>query len=357
MVKSMVKRTVKKKVHSNRQKRKVSGSKHKILNKPDKKLSAVSAIFTNIRKEAHKSIVGQDTVINGILRAILADGHCLVEGVPGIAKTLIVKTLANITGCSSSRVQFTADLLPTDITGLTIYNKEKEEFSVIKGPVFANFILADEINRSPPKVQSALLEAMQEKQVTIGRTTYPLPLPFFVMATQNPFEQAGVYSLPEAQIDRFLFKLKIGYPEVEEENEILRRNMTLQDFKSFNIRGITNPQEILGLQSKVRNIYLSPEVEKYIVRIIDATRTPSKYNIPMGKYIDYGASPRGSIGLFIASKAEALMKGSSFVTPHHVKTIAHDILRHRILLNYEGQAENIDTDKIVDEVLAKVPVP
>ena len=325
--------------------------------KNSKKIEEVSKILAGIRKEAHKSIVGQDNIINGVLRSILSDGHSIVEGVPGIAKTLIVKTLAKITGCTFSRVQFTADLLPADITGLTIYNKEKEEFSVVKGPIFANFIIADEINRSPPKVQSALLEAMQEEQVTIGKTTYKLPLPFFVMATQNPIEQAGVYTLPEAQIDRFLFKLKITYPELEDESEILNRNMTLQDFKDFNLKGMTNVKQIMELQNLTKTIYLSKEVEKYIIRLIDATRNPSKYNISLGKYIEYGASPRGSIGLFIASKAEALMKGDSYVTPHHIKLIAHDVLRHRILLNYEGQAENVDTDKIIDEVLVKVPVP
>ncbi len=321
------------------------------------KIHSAAKVFSDIRREAHKVIVGQDSIINGIIRSILSDGHSIVEGVPGIAKTLIVKTLAQITGCTFSRIQFTADLLPTDITGLTIYNKEKEEFTVAKGPVFANFIIADEINRSPPKVQSALLEAMQEEQVTIGRTTYKLPLPFFVMATQNPIEQAGVYTLPEAQLDRFLFKLKITYPEVEDESEILRRNITLQEFQDFRIKEITNSKQILELQVLTKNIYLSKEVEKYIIRIIDATRAPSKYNISMGKYIEYGASPRGSIGLFIASKAEALMKGESYVTPHHIKLVAHDVLRHRLLLNYEGQAENIDTDKIIDEILAKVPVP
>lgn len=321
------------------------------------KIHSAAKVFSDIRREAHKVIVGQDSIINGIIRSILSDGHSIVEGVPGIAKTLIVKTLAQITGCTFSRIQFTADLLPTDITGLTIYNKEKEEFTVAKGPVFANFIIADEINRSPPKVQSALLEAMQEEQVTIGKTTYKLPLPFFVMATQNPIEQAGVYTLPEAQLDRFLFKLKITYPEVEDESEILRRNITLQEFQDFRIKEITNSKQILELQVLTKNIYLSKEVEKYIIRIIDATRAPSKYNISMGKYIEYGASPRGSIGLFIASKAEALMKGESYVTPHHIKLVAHDVLRHRLLLNYEGQAENIDTDKIIDEILAKVPVP
>ncbi len=339
-------------------------SKHyKEINLPENtaknsvKIHSAAKVFSEIRREAHKVIVGQDNVINGIIRSVLSDGHSIVEGVPGIAKTLIVKTLAQITGCSFSRIQFTADLLPTDITGLTIYNKEKEEFTVAKGPVFANFIIADEINRSPPKVQSALLEAMQEEQVTIGKTTYKLPLPFFVMATQNPIEQAGVYTLPEAQLDRFLFKLKITYPEVEDESEILKRNITLQDFQDFRIKEITNPKQILELQALTKNIYLSKEVEKYIIRIIDASRASSKYNISMGKYIEYGASPRGSIGLFIASKAEALMKGESYVTPHHIKLVAHDVLRHRLLLNYEGQAENIDTDKIIDEILAKVPVP
>lgn len=313
-------------------------------------------LFLKVKNECKKTIVGQDRVIEGLLRGIICDGHILVEGVPGIAKTLIVRTLSKITGGTYSRVQFTADLLPTDITGLTTYEKTKG-FTVMKGPVFANFIIADEINRSPPKVQSALLEAMQEKQVTIGKNTYPLPLPFFVMATQNPIESAGVYNLPEAQIDRFLFKINIYYPTPDEEAEILKRNITLYSFDDYKLKMIINPKMIIDVQNFVKGIYLGKNIEKYITRIVDATRHPAKYNIKSGKYIEWGSSPRASIGIFIAAKAEALLKGQNFVTPHHVKSVAHDVLRHRILLSYEGQAENVNRDDIISEILNKVPIP
>jgi MoxR-like ATPase len=322
----------------------------------DRKIKYYHKVFLDIKNECKKTIVGQDRVIEGLLRGIICNGHILVEGVPGIAKTLIVRTLAKIIGGTYSRVQFTADLLPTDITGLTIYDKGKG-FTVVKGPVFANFIIADEINRAPPKVQSALLEAMQENQVTIGKTTYPLPLPFFVMATQNPIESAGVYNLPEAQIDRFLFKVNIYYPNTDEESEILKRNITLYSFDDFGLKKIVNPTLISEIQNFVKDIYVSKSVEKYITKIVDATRHPEKYNIRLGKYIEWGSSPRASIGLFIASKAEALLRGQKFVTPHHIKTVAHDVLRHRILLNYEGQAENISRDDIISEILNKVPMP
>lgn len=320
------------------------------------KIKDYHKLFLKIKNECKKTIVGQDRVIEGLIRSLICDGHVLVEGVPGVAKTLIIRTLSRVIGCSYSRIQFTADLLPTDITGLTTYDKTKG-FTVMKGPIFANFIIADEINRSPPKVQSALLQAMQEKQVTIGKTTYDLPLPFFVMATQNPIESAGVYNLPEAQIDRFLFKINIYYPSRDEEAEILKRNITLYSFEDFGLKNIINPKIIKEIQEFVKDIYLSKSIEKYITRIVDATRNPDKYKVKLGKYIEWGSSPRASIGMFIAAKAEALIRGQSYVTPHHVKMIAHDVLRHRILLNYEGQAENINRDDIVSEVLNKVPMP
>src|SRR3989338_2332986 len=327
------------------------------LSKSDmNKIKYYHALFLKIRNETKKTVVGQQEVIDGILRGVICDGHILVEGVPGIAKTLIVRTLAKILGVDYSRIQFTADLLPTDITGLTTYDKNKG-FMVIKGPVFSNFVIADEINRSPPKSQSALLEAMQEKQVTIGRTTHKLPTPFFVMATQNPIESAGVYNLPEAQIDRFLFKIQIRYPTTDEEVEILGKNITLKNFDDYRLSKVMDPRSILDLQSFVKNIFLSKDIEKYIIRIVEATRNPQKYKISLGKYIEWGSSPRASIGMFIASKAEALLRGQKFVTPHHVKTVAHDVLRHRILLNYEGQAENVSRDDIVSEILNKVPMP
>ena len=320
------------------------------------KIKEYHKLFLKVKDECKKTIVGQDRVIEGILRGIICDGHILVEGVPGIAKTLIVRTLAKVTGGTYSRIQFTADLLPTDITGLTTY-EEKKGFTVMKGPVFANYIIADEINRSPPKVQSALLEAMQEKQVTIGKTTYHLPLPFFVMATQNPIESSGVYNLPEAQIDRFLFKVNIYYPSTNEEAEILKKNITLYSFDDYKLKSVINPKIILEIQKFVRDIYVSKDIERYITRIVDATRNPSRYKIQLGKYVEWGSSPRASIGLFIASKAEALLRGQSFVTPHHIKTVAHDVMRHRMLLNYEGQAENISRDDIISEILNKVPMP
>ena len=315
------------------------------------------AVLSKVREESAKTVVGQKEVVNGLLRAILCDGHVLLEGIPGIAKTLIVRTLAQVTGGKYSRVQFTADLLPSDITGLVSYNKEKEEFIVLKGPIFANYIIADEVNRSPPKTQSSVLEAMQERQVTIGNETYPLPRPFFVMATQNPIESSGVYPLPEAQLDRFLFKIKISYPKIEEESSILRKNITLNRFEDYQLKQTSNPQELIKMQDFTKKIYLSKDIENYIVKLIDATRNSAKYKLSLGHYIEWGCSPRGSIGLFIASKAEALLQGSNYVTPQHVKTVAYDVMRHRILLNYEGQAENVKTDEIVKEILQKVPAP
>jgi len=328
------------------------------VHKPSlEEVNKYKSVIEKIREETGKTVVGQQEVLNGIIRAVLCDGHVLLEGIPGIAKTLIVRTLATVTGGKYSRVQFTADLLPSDITGLVSYNKEKEEFVVIKGPIFGNYIIADEVNRSPPKVQSAILEAMQERQVTIGNTTYPLPKPFFVMATQNPIESSGVYPLPEAQLDRFLFKVKITYPKLEEESFILRKNMTLNRFDEFNLKQISDPKQITEMQLFTKKIYLSKEIEDYIIRLIDATRNSAKYKITLGRYIEWGCSPRGSIGLFIASKAEALIKGSNYVTPQHVKNVAYDVMRHRILLNYEGQAENIKTEDIIKEILQKIPTP
>ncbi|MBI2105324.1 MoxR family ATPase [Candidatus Woesearchaeota archaeon] len=309
-----------------------------------------------IRSEMSRGVVGQSEVIDSLLRAIIAKGHVLLEGVPGIAKTLIIKVLAQVTTSAYQRVQFTADLLPTDITGITAYDPKKG-FYVVKGPVFTNFLLADEINRAPAKVQSALLEAMQEKQVTIGTKTYMIDEPFFVLATQNPIESVAIFPLPEAQMDRFLFKLFIYYPKIEEEQTILKRNMTIQHMNEFNIRSIISSKEIIRMQETAKKIYMSPEMESYIVRIVDATRFPDKYKLSNAKYIAWGGSPRASIGLYVASKADALLNGKNFVTPQNVKTVAYDVMRHRIILNYEGQAENVKTDDIVSEILSKVPVP
>jgi MoxR-like ATPase len=308
------------------------------------------------REEISKLIVGQKEVIDGIFLGLLCNGHVLVEGVPGIAKTLLIRAIAKATGCDFKRIQFTVDLLPTDITGITAYNKDKG-FYIVKGPVFTNFILADEINRAPPKTQSALLEAMGERQVTIGKETFILPEPFFVMATQNPIESAGTYSLPEAQIDRFLLKLYMTYPTGEEEMKILKKNINLYKFDEFGIKSAISPQDILKMQDDTKKIYMNQKVEQYCVNIVDATRNPKKYGIKLGRYIEIGSSPRASIGLFITSKANTLLHGKNFVIPDFVKEIAPFILRHRLILNYEGMAEGISTDDIVKEILEKVPIP
>jgi MoxR-like ATPase len=308
------------------------------------------------KEEISKAVVGQEKVIESLFRAIVCNGHVLLEGVPGIAKTLMVRSLAAITGTAFSRIQFTPDLLPSDIIGITSYH-EKKGFFVIKGPIFGNFILGDEINRSPPKVQSALLEAMQERQVTIGKETFPIPNPFFVLATQNPIESLGTYPLPAAQMDRFLFKLNVGYPDLVAEKGILEENITTKDFSSFGLKPVISGRDILIFQRLVHYIYSDEKIKQYIVNIVDATRNPSKYKIKLGKYIEYGGSPRASIGLYIGSKAEALLKGKSFVIPEYVKTVAYDVLRHRLLINYEGQSENVMPEEIVDEILSKVPIP
>lgn len=319
-----------------------------------KEVNEYQLMFSQIKKEVAKIVVGQEEVVDGLLKAVISRGHVLLEGVPGIAKTLLIKTLAKAAGCKFSRIQFTIDLLPTDIMGITTYDKVKG-FTTIKGPIFANFVIADEINRSGPKTQSAMLEAMQEGRVTIGKNTFQIDMPFFVMATQNPIESEGVFRLPEAQIDRFLFKLYMGYPNTKEEKIILKQNITLRDFDDYDIQKVLSPQKIIDIQNYVHNVYLSKDIEEYIVAIVNASRQHDKFD--HGKYIDYGASPRASIGLFIASKADALINGDSYVTPKHIKNIAYDVLRHRILLNYEGLAENIKTEDVISEILSKVPIP
>ncbi|MBD3164953.1 AAA domain-containing protein [Candidatus Woesearchaeota archaeon] len=292
----------------------------------------------------------------GMFRALVADGHVLVEGVPGIAKTTLIRTLAKTISCSYSRIQFTPDLLPTDIVGISTY-QEGRGFYTLKGPIFNNFILADEINRAPPKVQSALLEAMAEKQATISKESFPIPLPFFTMATQNPLESVGTYSLPEAQIDRFLFKIYMSYPSLEEEQQVLRSNISEKAIGSYEIIPVLNPDIVLQIQEDVKQIYVDKKVEKYIVRIVDATRYPKKYGVSLGKFVEYGSSPRASIGLFTAARADALLNGQNYVTPHNIKTVAYDVLRHRIILSYEGQAEGVKTEKVIEEILKKVPIP
>ncbi len=320
------------------------------------KIDEYREILNNVRKEMSKIVVGQENVIDGFLRAILANGHVLVEGIPGLAKTLIIRALATISGCDFKRIQFTVDLLPTDITGMTIYTKEKG-FSIVKGPIFSNFILADEINRSPQKVQSALIEAMQERQVTIGGKTLELPEPFFVLATLNPIETLGVYPLPEAQLDRFLFKLLIDYPNEKQEKDVLEKNITIKEFDDYNLKNVISEKKIIEMQNFVKKVYMEDDIKEYIVKLVNVTRKPQEYNLKYGRYISWGCSPRASIGLYIGSKANAILKGRFYVTPQDVKEVAHEVFRHRILLNYEGQVEGVTTDMLISDILSKIPVP
>jgi MoxR-like ATPase len=311
--------------------------------------------FSRVKAEVRKIVVGQDAIIDSLLEALLANGHVLVEGIPGVGKTLTIRALARVTGCQFSRIQFTPDLLPTDIVGITTYEEGKGFFTV-KGPVFSNFVLADEINRSPPKVQSALLESMQEHQATIGKETFQLPSPFFVMATQNPVEQLGTYKLPEAQVDRFLFKIIMSYPAFEDEVRILNQNITTHEFSEFSLMPVLSQMDIMDAQNFVKKIYTNPKIERYIIRLVDATRNPKKYNIDHGKYLSYGLSPRAGISLHIASKAHALVHGRGYVIPDDVKDVAYNTLRHRILLNFEGEAEEIKAEAVIKELLEKVPI-
>lgn len=311
--------------------------------------------FKQLRQELAKVVIGQQDIVNSLIEALVANGHVLVEGIPGIAKTLTIRSLARVTGSEFKRIQFTPDLLPTDIIGITTY-EEGRGFYTVKGPIFANFVLADEINRAPPKVQSSLLESMQEKQVTIGNETFALPVPFFVMATQNPVENLGTYPLPEAQVDRFLYKLLMDYPSMQEEAQIMHTNMTTHKFEDFNLQAVFNPQEIIQAQQDVMKIHLSKDIEQYIVTITDSTRNPKNYGVETGQYIEYGASPRSTISMFIAGKARALVQGRTYVTPHDIKNVCHNVLRHRLILNYEGQAEGITPDDVIDEILRKVPI-
>lgn len=322
----------------------------------DKEIESCAKHIQNIKDEVAKVVVGQQQIVISCIKALICHGNILIEGVPGIAKTLLIKTLANVSGCKFSRIQFTVDLLPSDILGISAYEKSRG-FYTVKGPIFSNFILADEINRSPPKTQSALLEAMQERQVTIGKDTFHLEEPFLVVATQNPIESQGVYPLPEAQVDRFIFKLMMQYPKIEEEREILKKNMSLQKFESFGVKSVIDGKKLIKMQDITKKIFASDDIEKYVVRLIDATRHPEEYNLKLGKYIGYGASPRAVISLYIGSKAEALVRGENYVTPRDVRNSVYDVLRHRILLNYEGQAESITPDDIITEILSKVPIP
>lgn len=302
-----------------------------------------------------QTIVGQKHLVESLLIALLSNGHVLLEGVPGLAKTLAIKTLSQLIDAKYSRIQFTPDLLPADVTGTMVYSVKSEQFQVKKGPIFANFVLADEINRAPAKVQAALLEAMQERQVTIGDHSFRLPEPFLVMATQNPIEQEGTYPLPEAQVDRFLLKVVIGYPTREEEKLIIRQNLSNTPKA---IRPILRPEEILDAQQVVERIYIDEKIERYIVDIVFATRFPAECGLPeLQSIIAFGASPRASISLARAAKAYAFLRQRGYVIPEDVRAVCHDVLRHRIGLTYEAEANNISSDEIISEILDKVVVP
>lgn len=325
----------------------------KLLNE---KISYSAAFTDRINKEVNKVIVGQQNMIEKLLIGLLSNGHVLLEGVPGLAKTLAIKSLSQAISAKFSRIQFTPDLLPADVIGTMIYNQQKNEFIVRRGPIFANFILADEINRAPAKVQSALLEAMQEKQVTIGDSTYKLEEPFLVLATQNPLEQEGTYPLPEAQVDRFMLKVMIDYPSKSEEQLIIRQNV--QHVQSEKVNAVASIHEILEARELVRQVYMDEKIEHYILDIVFATRTPSEYKLDKLKpVISYGGSPRASISLALASKAHAYLQKRGFVIPEDVRAIVKDVLRHRIGLTYEAEAENISTENVIDEIVNVIPVP
>jgi MoxR-like ATPase len=321
----------------------------------NEKISEESAFIDLLNMETAKVIVGQKTMLERLLIGLLTQGHILLEGVPGLAKTLAINTLANAISAKFNRIQFTPDLLPADVIGTLIYNPAEQKFEVKKGPIFANFILADEINRAPAKVQSALLEAMQEKQVTIGNQSHVLKEPFLVLATQNPIEQEGTYPLPEAQVDRFMLKVVITYPEREEERQIIRQNILDKQPK---VNAVVKTTEILNARKTVREVYMDEKLENYILDIVMATRRPEQYNLKsLSPYISYGGSPRASINLAMASKAYAFIKHRGYVIPEDVRAICYDVMRHRIGITYEAEAENITSEQIITEILNTVEVP
>ena len=321
----------------------------------NERIERQSAFVTNLTTGMDQVIVGQKHLVESLLIGLLSDGHVLLEGVPGLAKTLAIKTLASLIDAQYSRIQFTPDLLPADVIGTMVYSQKDETFQVKKGPVFANFVLADEINRAPAKVQSALLEAMQERQVTIGNETFGLPKPFLVLATQNPIEQEGTYPLPEAQVDGFMLKVVIDYPKLEEEKLIIRQNI---NGDKFEVKPILKADEIIEARKVVRQVYLDEKIEKYIVDIVFATRYPEKYDLKELKdMIGFGGSPRASINLALAARSYAFIKRRGYVIPEDVRAVAHDVLRHRIGLTYEAEASNMTSDEIVSKILNKVEVP
>ena len=314
-----------------------------------------SAFVTNLMTGMDQVIVGQRHLVESLLIGLLSDGHVLLEGVPGLAKTLAIKTLAQLIDAKFSRIQFTPDLLPADVIGTMIYSQKDEKFMVEQGPVFANFVLADEINRAPAKVQSALLEAMQEREVTIGKQTFKLPAPFLVLATQNPIEQEGTYPLPEAQVDRFMLKVVIDYPKLDEEKKIIRQNITGEQVA---VRPVLSTSDIAEARKVVRQVYLDEKIEQYIADIVFATRYPDKYGLKEIKdFIEFGGSPRASINLALAARAFAFIKRRGYVIPEDVRAVAHDVLRHRIGLTYEAEANNVTSEEIISKILNKVEVP
>lgn len=315
-----------------------------------------SSFIELLQMELNKSVVGQKHMIERLLIGLLANGHVLLEGVPGLAKTLAIKSLASAIQARFARIQFTPDLLPADVLGTMVYNPQAHEFAVRKGPIFANFILADEINRAPAKVQSALLEAMQERQVTIGDSTYKLEEPFLVLATQNPIEQEGTYELPEAQVDRFMLKVVISYPKKEEERNIIRYNLNPQGMAKIN--AVVTPEDIMKARQLVREVYMDEKIEQYILDIVFATRFPEEYKLNKLKpLISYGASPRASISLALAAKAYAFIKRRGYVIPEDVRAVCHDVMRHRIGITYEAEAENVNSEQILNDILNVVEVP
>lgn len=318
-------------------------------------IAGKSTFVNTITMGMDRIIVGQKHLVDSLLIGLLSNGHILLEGVPGLAKTLAIKTLASLIDAKYNRIQFTPDLLPADVVGTMVYSQSKEQFQIKRGPIFANFILADEINRAPAKVQSALLEAMQERQVTIGEKTFKLDDPFLVLATQNPIEQEGTYPLPEAQVDRFMLKVVIGYPKKEEEREIIRRNI---DNLFEEVRPVLSPADIIEAREIVRKVYIDEKIERYIVDIVFATRFPEEYGMrDLKNMISFGASPRASINLALAARAYAFLKMRGYVIPEDVRAVCHDVLRHRIGLSYEAEANNMTAEEIISEILNRVEVP
>ena len=321
----------------------------------NERIESKSSFVNMITMGMDKVIVGQKHLVESLLIGLLSDGHILLEGVPGLAKTLAIKTLSSLIDAKYSRIQFPPDLLPADVIGTMIYSQKSEEFQVKQGPIFANFVLADEINRAPAKVQSALLEAMQERQVTISEHTYKLPKPFLVMATQNPIEQEGTYPLPEAQVDRFMLKVIINYPKKEEEKLIIRQNISGERPE---IKPILTKEEILDARNVVREVYLDEKIERYIVDIVFATRFPAEAGLPnLASMISFGASPRASINLALAARAYAFIKRRGYVIPEDIRAVCHDVMRHRIGLSYEAEANNLTSEEVISEILNKVEVP